>query len=288
MPPDLTGILNVNKPKGWTSHDVVAKVRRLAGQKRVGHAGTLDPMAEGVLPVLLGRATRLADFIQAGRKVYAAVIMLGVATETDDAEGAVLSTSDVPPLSPESLLEALASFEGEILQAPPRYSALKVDGRRAYAVARAGGAVTLAPRRVTIYRVSLLGCTADRLAIEVECSKGTYIRALARDIAVRLGTVGHLAELRRTRVGHLTFETAQTMENLAQNGIANYLEQASCVIPEAPAVSANEHEAAKLRNGQPIVANGLQADAVWVYDPVGLLLCLASADGAQLRPRLML
>src|SRR4030081_2757411 len=196
-----TGIVIANKPKGWTSHDVVAKVRRLAGQKRVGHAGTLDPMAEGVLPILLGRATRLADYIQLGRKTYVATIRLGVATDTDDAEGTVIGEASIPELSAASIEVVLATFRGAILQPPPQYSALKVAGQRAYAVARAGGEVDLAPRPVTIDELRLLEWSESDLRIEVTCSKGTYIRALARDIAKALHTVGHLTALVRTRVG---------------------------------------------------------------------------------------
>jgi len=286
--PDLTGILNVNKPKGWTSHDVVARVRRLAGQKRVGHAGTLDPLAEGVLPVLLGRATRLADFIQAGQKTYRAVVCLGVATETDDAEGAVISSVAVPPLSVRHLSETLARFEGEILQTPPRYSALKVAGRRAYAVARGGGDVDLAPRPVTVYDMALVGWTSGELTVDVTCSKGTYVRALARDIAAELGTVGYLGSLVRTRVGPFLLDDAVTLDQLAERGIEPFLLPASCAILDAPRYSADALQAARLANGQAASGAGLRAESVWVYDPDGLLVCLASADGTQLRPRLLL
>ena len=288
MPPDLTGIVNVDKAKGWTSHDVVAKIRRLAGQRRVGHAGTLDPMAEGVLPVLLGRATRLADFIQSGRKTYRAVVSLGAATETDDAEGAVISTSDVPPLSEKLLHARLSAFEGEISQSPPRYSALKVAGRRAYAVARAGGQVDLTPRRVTIHKLSLLNWTPIALTLEVTCSRGTYIRALARDIAAALGTLGHLSELVRTRVGPFCLSESVTLEAIAAHGVSTFILPASRAIPDAPTFSADPLQAARLTNGQAASVAGLRGDSVWVYDPHGLLLCLASADGLQLRPRILL
>jgi tRNA pseudouridine55 synthase len=286
--PDRAGILNVNKPKGWTSHDVVAKVRRLSDQKRVGHAGTLDPLAEGVLPVLLGRATRLADFIQSGQKTYRAVVRLGVATETDDGEGEVISSLAVPPLSSDLLRQRLASFEGEILQTPPRYSALKVAGQRAYAVARAGGEVDLAPRRVTVYDLTLVDWTSDELTLDVTCSRGTYVRALARDIAVALGTVGHLAGLTRTRVGSFVLSEAVALHQLAESGVAPFVLPASCAIPDAPSFSADADQAKRLANGQAISCEGLRADSVWVYDPDGLLVCLAAADGTRLRPRLLL
>jgi tRNA pseudouridine55 synthase len=267
---------------------VVARVRRLAGQARVGHAGTLDPLAEGVLPVLLGRATRLAEWIQAGEKTYRAVVCLGTSTETDDAEGGVTNVAAVPPLSTTGVSEVLARFEGEILQTPPSYSALKVGGRRAYAVARAGGEVDLAPRSITIHELRLVDWTATQLTLEVTCSKGTYIRALARDIAAALGTVGHLGGLTRTRVGPFSLDQAITLEQLAEHGVDTFLLSPSRAIPDAPTWSARDGEATRLVNGQPIAANGLRAEAVWVYDPDGWLVCLASADGVQLRPRLLL
>lgn len=286
--PDLTGILNVNKPRGWTSHDVVARVRRLADQKRVGHAGTLDPMAEGVLPVLLGRATRLADFIQAGHKTYRAVVCLGTATDTDDAEGEVVSVAEVPPLSPARVSDVLGAFEGEILQTPPRYSALKVGGRRAYAVARAGGEVDLAPRRVTIHAIRLLSLAQGELMLEVTCSKGTYVRALARDIATALGTVGHLGALTRTRVGPFSLNESITLEELAERGADALTLPASRAIPAAPTCSVDPVEIARLANGQAVAGDGQRAEAIWVYDPDGRVVCLASSDGMQLRPRLLL
>jgi tRNA pseudouridine55 synthase len=285
---ELTGILNVSKPRGWTSHDVVARVRRLADQKRVGHAGTLDPMAEGVLPVLLGRATRLADFIHTGRKTYRAVIQLGSATDTDDTEGKITLTSPVPPLSEPLLRERLTAFEGDIIQVPPKYSALKVAGRRAYAVARAGGVVELEPRHVTIHDLGLLGYDTDELCIEVTCSTGTYIRALARDIAASLGTVGHLKGLTRTQVGPFSLADAVSVDMLAAGGVASHLLSSAMAVPGAPSFTAEAGEAARLANGQAVEARGLRAESVWVYDPDGLLVCLASADGAQVRPRLQL
>jgi tRNA pseudouridine55 synthase len=263
-------------------------VRRLAHQKRVGHAGTLDPLAEGVLPVLLGRATRLADFIQSGQKTYLATLSLGVATETDDAEGASVSTAPVPPISDAVLEHVLDGFRGEILQTPPKYSALKVDGRRAYAVARAGREVALVPRQVTIYDLRLKSRSPTELALEVSCSKGTYIRALARDVAIALGTVGHLASLVRTRVGPFVLDASLTPEELATGGIEEALMPASCAIPDAPGFRADHAQASRLLHGQPVDMDMLRADFVWVYDPDGCLICLATADGSVLRPRFTL
>jgi tRNA pseudouridine55 synthase len=265
----------------------VARVRRLASQKRVGHAGTLDPLAEGVLPILLGRATRLADYIQQGRKTYLADVRLGAATTTDDAEGTVLSECAVPALSAELVNATLARFVGEIQQQPPRFSALKVDGQRAYAVARRGEEVDLAPRPVTIFALHLLAWSATQLKLDVTCSKGTYIRALARDIAVALGTVGHLTSLVRTAVGPFRLEEALTLEDVAARGVVASVLPASRALPDALRFNATADDAVRLANGQPIAA-GLRGGSVWVYDPSDKLVCLATSDGSLLRPRLVL
>jgi tRNA pseudouridine55 synthase len=265
---------------------VVAKVRGLAAQKRAGHAGTLDPIAEGVLPVLLGRATRLADFIQLGRKSYLATAHLGASTDTDDSEGTVIREQPVPSLTQALLETALDRFRGEILQTPPQYSALKVAGRRAYAVARAGGEVDLAPRRVSVYELQLLACSPTHLAFEVTCSRGTYIRALARDIAVALGTLGHLTGLVRTRVGPFRIEDALTIDDIATRGVDHVMLPASAALPDIPTYSATPDEALRLANGQTLPAAGLCAESLWVYDPLGKLVCLAAADGTLLRSRL--
>ena len=254
----------------------------------MGHAGTLDPLAEGVLPVLLGRATRLADYIQSGSKTYVTTIALGAATDTDDAEGTVTSSMVVPSLSAAAVDAVLAKFRGEILQRPPAYSALKVAGRRAYALARAGESVDLAPRSVTVYDLRLIDFSEAELRLEVTCSKGTYIRALARDIAEALGTVGHMSSLVRTHVGPFSLENAVSLEGLADAGVHCFLLPASCAIRDAPCVSVSPELALRLENGQPVASDGLRADSVWVYDPGDRLVCLASADGSLLRPRIAL
>jgi tRNA pseudouridine55 synthase len=263
-------------------------VRRLVGQKRVGHAGTLDPLAEGVLPILVGRATRLADLIHSGPKTYVSMIQLGVATETDDAEGAITSSASVPLLSPSLVESALQGFRGEIIQTPPKFSALKVAGQRAYALARAGAAVDLAPRPVHIDELRLLDCSETTLTLEVTCSKGTYIRALARDIAASLGTVGHMASLLRTRVGPFLLANAHSIEEVAAHDIRDSLLPSSSVLPEAPPLELDSESAWRFSNGQAIPFRDLHAEVVWVYDPVGRLIGLGSAHGGVLRPRLAL
>jgi tRNA pseudouridine55 synthase len=283
--PELVGILNIDKPVGWTSHDVVARVRRLAGQRRVGHAGTLDPLASGVLAVLLGRATRLADFIQAGRKTYIADVRLGIATDTDDAEGSVISTQ--ASVIPADLEPVLARFRGEVLQTPPQYSAVKVAGQRAYAVARRGGELDLQPRPVTIHALDVLEVGPDTLTLEVTCSKGTYIRALARDVAQALGTVGHLTRLVRTRVGPFRIADAFSLDVLAE-GVEHALLAPDMALRDCPEYQTNPAEAQRLLQGQALAVDGLHANPVRVYDPSGRLMCIAIANGTQLRSRFLL
>jgi tRNA pseudouridine55 synthase len=203
--PRLDGILIVDKPAGPTSHDIVGLVRRLSGVKRVGHGGTLDPFARGVLPIFIGRATRVVEYHLADRKQYRATVCFGASSTTDDLEGE-LTPSSGPPIERATLEAALDAFRGPIVQVPPAYSAVKVAGRRAYAVARAGGTPELAPRSVTIDRLEVVDWDAsdpDRpiAIVEVDCSAGTYIRALARDLGVVLGGAAYLGALTRTASG---------------------------------------------------------------------------------------
>src|SRR4051794_17233373 len=189
---DIHGLLNVCKARGFTSHDVVAIVRRTLGTRRVGHAGTLDPLAEGVLPICVGRYPRLVDLLGDTDKGYYAEIELGVRTTTDDAEGEIVERRDVPTITAEGLEPFLASLRGNIEQVPPAFSAIKVNGRRAYDLARRGAALELAARPVTIYRLNLVSWSSPRLSLLVVCSKGTYIRSLARDLGEMLGCGAHL------------------------------------------------------------------------------------------------
>lgn len=203
-----SGVLAVDKPAGWTSFDVVAVVRRAIGVKRVGHGGTLDPLATGLLPVLVGRATRFADQLHRASKVYAALLLFGQETTTDDTEGALRRDAAVPALDADALDAVLGGFRGEILQTPPIYSALKVGGRRAYRAARAGEQLTLEPRRVRIDRLEIASWRPPSLRLAIVCSSGTYIRALARDIGRGCGSAAHLGALRRLAVGTLTVNDA--------------------------------------------------------------------------------
>jgi tRNA pseudouridine55 synthase len=214
------GLVVVDKPAGMTSHDVVARVRRLAGTRKVGHAGTLDPMATGVLLVGVNRATRLLGHLMLTEKAYDAVVRLGVATTTDDAEGEALATADASGLTEEMVRQALGRFVGSIEQVPSAVSAIKVAGERAYARVRAGEQVDLPARPVTIHALEVgsvrrQGEVVD-VAISVRCSSGTYVRAIARDLGAALGVGGHLTALRRTAVGPFTLADAHTLDELAQ------------------------------------------------------------------------
>lgn len=283
---ELIGILNVHKESGWTSHDVVARVRRLAHQKRVGHAGTLDPLAEGVLPVLLGRATRLADFVGEGHKRYRARVWLGDETSTDDAEGEITRRAPVPVLTARRIDDVLAGFRGQISQVPPAYSAVKVGGQRAYAVARRGDAPGLQARPVTIYSLTLLGFDARQVELEVHCSRGTYIRALARDFARALGTAGHLSGLVRTEVGTFALQDARTLARIEQDGVARCLLPPDHVLADQPSHHAAAHEIRALASGQRVPVAGLTGDLVRVYDAAHVMRFVGTADGAWLKARI--
>jgi tRNA pseudouridine55 synthase len=222
-----SGVAVIDKPAGWTSHQVVARVRRLAGTRKVGHAGTLDPMATGVLVLGIEKATRLLGYLASSDKSYQATIRLGVATTTDDAEGETIASRGAAELTAEAIESAMVALRGDILQIPSAVSAIKIKGVRSYARVRGGEAVDLTPRRVRVSRFSLGAMRAVEvgglpvvdLDVEVECSTGTYVRALARDLGAELGVGGHLTRLRRTRVGAFGIEEAQTLEEANERGL---------------------------------------------------------------------
>ena len=202
------GVLPIDKPLGWTSFDVVAVARRSLGAKRVGHGGTLDPLATGVLPLLVGSATKFADRLHTASKVYAALVTFGGETTTDDREGPVTREADPPALSRDELDAALAPFRGELAQVPPSFAAVKVDGKRAYARARRGETMALSARPVTVERLAIASWEPPALRLLVVCSTGTYIRSLARDIGRAVDSAAHLGGLRRLAVGALTLDDA--------------------------------------------------------------------------------
>jgi len=215
-PAHASGVLVIDKPAGWTSHDVVAHLRRLTGERHVGHAGTLDPAATGVLVVCLGNATRLVEYLAELTKRYVALIRFGVETDTWDSEGQVVEEHDTTGLSLDGVSSLLMQFQGDIDQVPPMYSALKRDGTPLYTLARRGETVERSPRRVTIHSLAVRRWTSPDLELEVVCSKGTYIRSLAHDLGRAAGTGAYLASLRRTAVGQFTLERARTLEQLAE------------------------------------------------------------------------
>ncbi len=255
----MNGILNLHKPSEWTSHDVVARVRRLLKIKRVGHAGTLDPMATGVLLVCVGQATRVAEYLMASPKSYRARVQLGIVTDTYDAEGAVMATAPVPDFTPENLRRALAQFVGAIQQTPPAFSAIKQNGVPMYRRARRGEAVEVAPRPVTIHRIELLNWQTPFLEITVDCDPGTYIRSLARDVGEVLGCGATLAALVRTQSGAFTLDSALTLDALAEEitagRLAAHLHPLRAALDRFVPVPVSAAEVDALRKGQAIACS---------------------------------
>lgn len=288
------GLLLVDKPPGMTSHDVVARVRRAAGTKKVGHAGTLDPMATGLLVLGLNRATRLLTYIVGADKVYRATIRLGQGTLTDDAEGETTASPGVGEIGDETLRSAVGRLTGPIEQVPSAVSAIKVEGKRSYARVRAGEAVELAPRPVRIHRFEVAGrragVAADGTAVldldvEVACSSGTYIRALARDLGAGLDSAGHLTALRRTRVGEFGVEEATTLDAIA-DGVRPLDLTAACRRVFA-ARELDPVESVDVRYGRALAPTGSDA-VVAAYAPGGTVIALLADRDGRARPVLVL
>lgn len=252
------GIINIYKEKGFTSHDVVAKMRGICKQKKIGHTGTLDPDAVGVLPVCLGSGTKLCDMLTDKDKVYVAELLLGVETDTQDISGQVLRQSE-PIMDEDAVREAVLSFQGDYMQIPPMYSALKVNGKKLYELARAGKEVERQARPVVIYEIEILDMQLPVVKIRVACSKGTYIRTLCADIGARLGCGGTMKSLLRTKVGIFTAEEAITLAELEQIrdtiGIESKLYAVDSVFAELPALHVSEEHCRLLDNGNAFYAN---------------------------------
>jgi tRNA pseudouridine55 synthase len=304
----MHGFLNIDKPAGMTSHDVVAHIRRAAQQKRVGHAGTLDPAATGVLVVALGNATRLIEYVQdSTSKRYLATVYLGATTTTDDAEGKLLATAAVLPLDRAAIEQALEPFRGQIMQVPPMYSALHHQGRRLHELAREGIVVERAARPVTIERLALLDWSAPLLTLDIMCSKGTYIRSLARDLGESLGCGAHLQALRRTAVGAFLIEDAVPLDtvtgwqgdkvttqaldrNTVTRSPAHLVTLSARLLPpeiavaDWPAVALGAEAVRQVRNGLAIELTGADADRVRAHGPEGDLLALLVRAGDLWRP----
>jgi tRNA pseudouridine55 synthase len=281
-----SGLVIVDKPAGLTSHDVVARIRRMAGTRRVGHAGTLDPMATGVLVVGVQKATRLLGHLALTEKEYAATIRLGQATDSGDADGEIVSSASAAGVSAAALTAALAAQTGEIQQVPPGISAIKVAGKRAYQLTRDGAPPKLAARTVTVRELVLAAVrpTGDLLDadVKVTCSSGTYIRAIARDVGAALGVGGHLTALRRTRVGPYTEGMARSLADLAADlDVVPLAAAAAAVFPRR---NLTADEAAKLAHGGRLPALGGGSGPVAAFNPDGMLVALLTEEAGQARP----
>ena len=276
------GILIIDKPAGWTSMDVCAKIRGILREKRVGHGGTLDPMATGVLPVFVGRATRAVEFAENGRKEYLAGLRLGLATDTQDVTGAVLETRPVTA-GREDVESALAAFRGDIQQIPPMYSAVKIQGKKLYELARRGKEVERKPRFVTIYELELLEAESETdFRLRCLCSKGTYIRTLCHDVGQALGCGGTLYSLRRTMAAGFTLAEAVTMEEVQERGEA-LLRPLDSLFSGYPAVTLRSPgQEKRVRCGNPIALPGTADGTYRIYGQEGDFLCLSQARGGEL------
>ncbi|MEW2380766.1 tRNA pseudouridine(55) synthase TruB [Micromonospora sp. NPDC047707] len=287
------GLIVVDKPGGMTSHDVVARVRRLARTRRVGHGGTLDPMATGVLVIGVGRATRLLTYVIGAGKSYTATIRLGQATVTDDAEGDVIATTPAGRVTDDAVRAALAALTGEIDQVPSAVSAIKIDGQRAYKRVREGESVELPARRVTISRLDVLAVRRDQpdvvdVDVDVTCSSGTYIRAIARDVGLALGVGGHLTALRRTAVGGFTLAEAATLDELEQRApdVVN-LPLAAAADRFFPRRDATADEQRVLSHGGPLQPVGITGPYA-VFGPAGGLIAIVSERDGRARAEIVL
>ncbi len=278
----MDGLLVIDKPVGLTSHDVVARLRRVLGERRIGHTGTLDPNASGVLPLVIGRATRLAKFLSGGRKTYEAVVRLGVATDTYDAEGAPAGPTWTGPLPSRAAIEnALSQFRGTFMQQPPAYSAKKIDGTRSYNAARAGNAVLPDPVAVTVDRLEILALKDEDLTLHVECSAGFYVRSLAHDLGTALGIGAHLSSLRRTVSSGLTLDDAIPLE-LAEQSREDALDAIlpmESMLPQFAEVVLTDETLLSAIHGRNITAAAPVTGPVRMVDQVGHLVGIAEPTG---------
>ncbi len=282
----IDGILNINKPTGMTSHDVVAKVRKLLKQKRVGHAGTLDPAASGVLPICVGQGTRVAEYLSESGKAYQADILFGIVTDTYDAEGSVVRTASTEKLTLDEIGHVLSSFLGPQMQMPPLYSAIKLQGQPAYKRMRAGEEIALEPRPIVLTQLDILAWQPPKLTLAIECSKGTYIRSLAYDLGERLGCGAHLVGLIRTRSGPFALFDSITLNQLAassENGtVEQYLHPADSVLQQYPALTLDTVTTERVLHGNPFTYNlATKAELARVYDANGRFVAIAQWDAER-------
>ncbi len=278
----MNGIVIVDKPQGWTSQDVTARLRRVFNTRRIGHGGTLDPMATGVLPVFVGRGTRGVEFFEHAEKVYETVLLPGLTTDTEDITGTILTQVEEVSLTGSQVEQVLRQFRGEILQVPPMYSALKVDGKKLYDLARKGIEVERKARPITIHELTLLGMEADGIHLRVHCSKGTYIRTLCKDIGDALGSGGCMAALRRVRAGEYTAEEAVPLETLLNTECPEqYLRPVDSMFAHHPAVTLTENQEKRCRNGNSFSVK-LEPGTYRVYGRSGEFLALSKVEAGTM------
>ena len=282
----MDGIFNINKPTGMTSHDAVAIIRKHLKQKRVGHAGTLDPLASGVLPICVGQATRVAEYLSESGKAYRADINFGTATDTYDAEGTITATASTADLTLNMIQETLEQFRGPQVQYPPLYSAIKIQGQPAYKRARAGEVIVLEPRPIVIHSLEILEWIPPRLTLAIECSKGTYIRSLAHDLGMQLGCCAYLEALVRTRSGPFTLSDSITLEQFADavetNSIQHYSFPLDKALEQYPAMKLDVETAERIKHGNTFnnpVANN--SGLARVYDTNGAFIAIAEWNEEQ-------
>ena len=280
----MNGIIIIDKPQEWTSNDVVSRLRRVFNTRRIGHGGTLDPMATGVLPVFVGRATRGVEFFEHAEKVYETTIRFGLTTDTEDITGKVLTETQVS-LTEEALLAVLPKFRGDILQVPPMYSAIKVNGQKLYDLARKGREVERQPRPITIHELELLAFSGNEARLRVRCSKGTYIRTLCKDIGEALGCGGCMAALRRVQAGEYTLEGSIPLRRLldiseAGEDVEHLLRPVDTMFASHERLALNEKQARLVKNGNAF-ASDCPDGTYRVYAPDGEFLALCKAEGGK-------
>lgn len=282
----MHGFLCIDKPLGITSHDVVAQVRRLSGIKRVGHAGTLDPAASGVLVVALGLATRLIEYVQDDTsKGYTASMVFGVATDSDDAMGTPIRTATAPMLTGADIARIEATFCGDIMQVPPQVSALHVNGERMYDLVRRGDAPVLPARPVRVSKFAVTAWQSPQLQFAVTCGKGTYIRSLARDIGELCQSAAHLSALQRTHVGTFTLASSVTLAQLHTDGVAQHLQSTQTAVADWLQIVINEADIARVQRGMPLVADGATHSRAIAVSATGQLIAVLEYNATQWHPR---
>ena len=282
----MDGVINVNKPAGMTSHDVVSRLRRILNMKKIGHTGTLDPDATGVLPICIGKGTKLSDMLMSSEKQYRAELTLGISTDTQDSSGEVIQRREVKADEAE-IRRAVESFVGELEQIPPMYSAIKMDGKKLYELAREGKSVEREPRKITIFKIDIQNIDFEEKRIDmiVDCSKGTYIRTLCNDIGEALGCGGHMSALMRTRSGRFDIKDTFTLEEIEKgtaDGDFSFVMSLEDVLAEYKKVILAERNAWRVRNGIKVsVAGCVEGEIYRIFDEQGAFLALAKQENGE-------